>query len=244
MYYPGSTLDCAALIEAATSHDTRGSTTSHKHYLARVFIECLPTTPSQSQQDLNVTGAMSQVPKDRSRAARVARTALAKSIYGICWVICCPFLAWLSYDHSKMHSRRVVRRGEEADRRNCEPPQFRPRKRTLSVSMAVTTHQKRKRVSGSQGKSTLSTLPAEIRLLIFDYLVNQDTNVHIAFFGGRLISYCCLRSHAGEIDKSHELCSKAVYMEVRKSSRVTTIALKPSTCGVGVLAYLQCSRTM
>lgn len=128
----------------------------------------------------------------------------------------------------------------QEDAKGRVPPPLIERERALSFSNS-SNHVKNSEVA----VSNLYRLPTEIRLHIFQYLIEPNCGVHILFIDGTLYSYRCLYQDSDYLptNELHRDCksslSSMTQLLWKKAPPVFKHAAK-----LGVLGYLHSSRVM
>lgn len=137
---------------------------------------------------------------DRRKNAALMAIIVPAAI--VAFVVVSPFLL---YDCLKDTKSSRSKREKERDDRGRFPPRLLERPHALSFVDDESTVE-RPPSTGPDLKATLLTLPVEIRLLIFEHLIQPESDIHINYTRGRIRSYRCTCRLKGYEVSDYELC--------------------------------------
>ncbi|KAF2032780.1 hypothetical protein EK21DRAFT_109525 [Setomelanomma holmii] len=142
-----------------------------------------------------------------------------------------PFWAYHKYKQSEVYMDRVRTRAEQRDR---TPPKLVRRKRALSIVPAP------RRSTTTERKPLLSLLPTELRLQIYEHIVEREDGFHIVLVAGCLHGYRCQWSPDLTVPTRHQQC----WYHYCNEQQSPTIISSKDTSRLGVLGLLQSCRAI
>ena len=123
----------------------------------------------------------------RSRKARRRRKYLYLAIAPIIPVIVLASVPLILFDLYTSTDEYQEKKRQKQDAKDAKPPKVMRRKRALSFS----GHSSTGKIAHEQRQSRLCTLPAELRLQIYQEVVGVKEGIHVAFIEGVLHAYRC-----------------------------------------------------
>lgn len=122
---------------------------------------------------------------DRRKNAAIWAVFVPAAI--VVFVVASPYLLYNSLTDTKASRHKEEKKRDDRGR---FPPRLLERPRSVSFHKDEST-ENMSHITYLNRKAALLTLPVEIRLLIFEQLIQSESDIHIYYFRGSLRSYRC-----------------------------------------------------
>ena len=173
---------------------------------------------------------------NRRRRRRKMAWALIVALGPIIPIICLGFAPWWLFKKYTSSDKYQEKQRKKEAVRNSKPPKVMQRKRALSISEETAKAKRTKQ----QQQSRLCTLPPELRLQIYDKIVERRSGIHIVFMDSVLHAYRCQWSRDLTIPARHIQC----WNHYCNEDGTATSILDGNSSRLGVLGLLESCRTM